>query len=238
MALHKTSLLQLLSHLRLDPLESYPSTNLTLVGHNWGLLFGAAVLKDRPDLFQRLVILNTNSLPDSEVDPRRYSDPRLFRKFLLYDAMFLLVPSTFNLLRNFVPLEAFFWSFNKDYGLDDLLGFSAPFSRALSDRGGAISFPLLVPVFPGHPEEQEFRETRRFLGTRWHKPTLIAYSEHTLLPWIFGDGDFIVGNRRQFFESLLPHARVARRIPGGHVIMYDNPAAVAHYVTELIQSNP
>ena len=86
-----------------------------MVGHNWGFLFGAAVLKDRPDLFQRLAILNTNNLPDGELDYRRYPDSKVFNKFLLYDAMFLLVPSTFYLLRSLVPLEAFFWSFNKKY---------------------------------------------------------------------------------------------------------------------------
>ena len=121
--------------------------------------------------------------------------------------------------------------------MNDLAAFSAPFQRPLLDRGGVISFPLLVPVFPDHADAAEFRSTRHFLAHDWDQPTLIAYSHHTLLPWV-GEGDFIVGNRRQFFQKLLPHAKVAKRIPGGHLIMYDNPRAVAKYVTDMITENP
>jgi hypothetical protein len=32
----------------------------------------------------------------------------------------------------------------------------------------------------------------------------------------------------------IPHARVPASVPGGHVIMYDNPKAVAHHIKKLI----
>ena len=45
---------------------------------------------------------------------------------------------------------------------------------------------------------KEFLETRLFFGTdQWTKnQTLVIFSEQTFIPWIMGEGDFIVGNRR------------------------------------------
>ena len=45
---------------------------------------------------------------------------------------------------------------------------------------------------------KEFLETRLFFATdQWTKSqTLVIFSEQTFLPWIMGEGDFIVGNRR------------------------------------------
>ena len=45
---------------------------MTLLGHNWGFLSGSAVMREQPDLFDRLVILNVNSLPDGELVPQRF----------------------------------------------------------------------------------------------------------------------------------------------------------------------
>ena len=45
---------------------------MTLLAHNWGFLTGAAVIREHPDLFDRLVILNVNSLPDGELVPSRF----------------------------------------------------------------------------------------------------------------------------------------------------------------------
>ena len=37
-----------------------------MVGHNWGWMVGAEMARRRPNLFSKLVILNTNNLPDGE----------------------------------------------------------------------------------------------------------------------------------------------------------------------------
>ena len=101
------------------------------------------------------------------------------------------------------------------------------------DLGGVISFPLLVPVKPSDPYAHQFRSARIFLKTQWKKPTLILYSQSAVLPFTLGD--FVVGNRRGFFENLIPHARVAPRIPGGHLIYYDNPKTVSNYITNFLK---
>ena len=101
------------------------------------------------------------------------------------------------------------------------------------DLGGVISFPLLVPVKPTDRYVSDMRSARIFLKTQWKKPTLIMYSKSAFLPFSFGD--FVVGNRRGFFEKLLPHAFVTPRIPGGHLIYYDNPKAVSNYITNFLK---
>ena len=50
-------------------------------------------------------------------------------------------------------------------------------------------------------------------------------------------GDFVVGNRLEFFSQLIPHADTAPRIPGGHLIHYDNPKAVSYFITHFLQKH-
>ena len=45
---------------------------VVLVGHNWGWMVGAEMARRRPTLFSKLVILNTNNLPDGEALLERY----------------------------------------------------------------------------------------------------------------------------------------------------------------------
>ena len=100
-------------------------------------------------------------------------------------------------------------------------------------QGGAVAFPLMVPVLPNDRYVDDFRRTRYFLSTKWRKPTLVVYSEQSIIP-LLQRGDFIVGNRRLFYDLLIPHARVADRVEGGHVVMYDNPRVVGSHIKNFI----
>lgn len=55
----------------------------------------------------------------------------------------------------------------------------------------------------------------------------------SVLPFL-QTGDFVVGNRRHFYQKLIPHASIAPRIPGGHLIQYDNPRAVSFYIQDFL----
>ena len=72
------------------------------------------------------------------------------------------------------------------------------------------------------------------IATEWKKPTLILYSDQSLVPFI-QSGDFVVGNRQSFFKQLIPHAKITPRIAGGHVIQYDNPQAVSGYILHFLE---
>ena len=70
---------------------------MTLLAHNWGFLTGAAVIREKPDLFDRLVILNVNSLPDGELVPSRFPNLALESIILLFKGQ------TFPRLRDLRP---------------------------------------------------------------------------------------------------------------------------------------
>ena len=61
-------------------------------------------MTDYPDMFDRLVILNVNNLPDGELDLQRFhNDIKLFSKYLIFDAFFLAFRASISLLRYLVP---------------------------------------------------------------------------------------------------------------------------------------
>ena len=59
------------------------------------------------DLFDRLVILNTNSLPDGDgTDAARFNSTILFNKFQIWNAPFQSFRGLVNILRYGIPLTA------------------------------------------------------------------------------------------------------------------------------------
>jgi len=231
--LHKSTIIQLLQHLQLNN----GNKTVTLVGHNWGFLLGATLLKDNPTLFRRIVILNTNNLPDGEVDFKRFKSITQFCKYLIIDAFFLLFRASILLFGKYLPPKLLFYALgNGLYNEEDIHALTAPFQRIHKDRGGMVSFPLMVPVFADDRYAAEFHHTRNFFANHWNSSnTLIIFSEKTVLPWIFGAGDFIVGNRRSFFRHLIPKAHVAPPIENaGHIVMYDQPKRVGNLITDFL----
>jgi pimeloyl-ACP methyl ester carboxylesterase len=139
--LHKSTVEHLLRHLNLlpDSYHHYHSNNLTLVGHNWGSMLGSSLIKDHPDWFSRLVILNTNNLPDGEVDRKRFVRNSDFQKFLIFDSAFLAFHSLLDLMKYSFPFSIMFQLFNTQYNRQDLEGFSAPFKRRIDLVGFKIA---------------------------------------------------------------------------------------------------
>lgn len=153
---------------------------MTLVGHNWGFLAGVHVLRKHPDWFDNLIILNTNNLPDGEVDRRRYPSESLFYKYLLYDAFFLVFHSSMDLLKHWFPFPLLLSALNTRYTPREKSELMAPFRRT-QDQGGVVAFPLMVPVRPDDKYADDFRRARIFLATQWKKPTLVLYSDVSVL---------------------------------------------------------
>lgn len=150
--------------------------NVTLVGHNWGFLAGIHILRKHPNWFGSLVILNTNNLPDGEVDLSRFPSPNLFLKYLEYDAFFLLFRSSMGLFKDLFPVSLMLTALNSRWSAREKSEMMAPFRRK-QDLGGVVAFPLMVPVKPRDNYVDDFRRARIFLSTQWKKPTLVLYSD-------------------------------------------------------------
>ena len=228
--LHLETMILLMEHLGIDGL----SHEVTLVGHNWGWMVGAGVARLRPGLFSKLVILNTNNLPDGEAELGRFKNSDTLPKFLVLNSFFLVFRASMNLLRENFPLNLLVNSLNSRYSKSLLAAMTSPWPTK-EHCGGTTAFPLMVPVTSAHPEAAQMRQIREFLST-WTRPTLILYSQPALLPWL-QDGDFVVGRRNEFYLSLIPGVVRSRRLSGelGHLLMWDSPDQVVQELRQFIQ---
>ncbi len=151
--------------------------NVTLIGHNWGFLAGVHVLREHPSWFDSLIILNTNNLPDGEVDRDRFSSSSaLFLKYLQYDSFFLAFRSSLDLLKHWFPFPLLISALNVSYTPREKAELMAPF-QTRQELGGLVAFPLMVPVRKSDKYAKDFRRARLFLATEWRKPTLLLYSD-------------------------------------------------------------
>ena len=228
--LHVETVVRLLDYLHIDG----GGQQVVFVGHNWGWMVGAGVARLRPDLFSKLVILNTNNLPDGEVDLDRYSSTSTLARFLVLNSFFMFFRASMNLLREHFPLGLLVHSLNRDYSKAMVAATLSPWPSP-EHCGGTTAFPLMVPVTPSHPEAGNMRQIREFLST-WTRPTLILYSQSSLLPWI-QSGDFVVGRRPDFYSRLIPGVVRVRRVGGqaGHLVMWDAPYQVVEEIWHFLQ---
>jgi len=227
--LHKKTISGLLNHLGIDG----RTKQVTLVGHNWGWMVGAAIAREKPYLFSKLVILNTNNLPDGEALLSRYRNISTWSRFMVINSFFLAFRSAINLMRGYFPLGLMMKSLNLNYNKSEVQALVSPWPTS-EYCGGTTAFPLMVPVFPSHPEAQEMTLIRNFLSS-WKNPTLVLYSDTSLLPWL-QFGDFVVGTRAVFYQVLIPGVVKTRRLSGevGHLVMYDEPGEVVKEVLQFI----
>jgi len=228
--LHKKTLAGLMKHLGIDG----RSQKVTLVGHNWGWMIGAALAREEPNLFSKLIIMNTNNLPDGEAHLTRYNSVSTWSSFMVFNSFFLAFRSAIKLLRGYFPLRLMMKSLNINYKKSDVEALVSPWPSS-EYCGGTTAFPLMVPVFSSHPEAKEMTLIRNFLSD-WQKPVLIMYSDSSLLPWL-EFGDFVVGRRALFYQLLIPGVVRVRRLGGevGHLLMYDDPDEVVKEVLQFIQ---
>ena len=220
--LHVETVAKLMDHLNIDG----NNQQVVFVGHNWGWMVGAGLARLRPDLFSKLVILNTNNLPDGELDTNRYaSQLSTVSKFLVLNSFFMFFRASMNLLREHFPLGLLVHSLNRRYSRAMVEASLSPWPGP-EYCGGTTAFPLMVPVTRGHPEAENMRQIREFLSS-WNKPTLLLYSDSSILPWA-KHGDFVVGRRLEFYKKLIPGVVRARRVLGevGHLVMWDDPYQV------------
>lgn len=190
--------------------------DITLVCH--GGPTGLSVVKDCPDRFSNLVILNS-WLPVGQVTDH-LEDPN-GKKASRYDGLCRLLPflawrSLALACGSYLPVPCTTCHFllpnicGCNRGVAD--GYNAPFASVLH-KAGVAAWPLLAPVYADDPVASHMEEARSCLK-KWKKPALI----------MFGDEDPVLGWAEKLFVNLLPHAK---RVPvrgAGHF-----PQETHHY---------
>uniref|UniRef100_A0A6A7FP86 Haloalkane dehalogenase-like n=1 Tax=Hirondellea gigas TaxID=1518452 RepID=A0A6A7FP86_9CRUS len=206
--LHTMTLRLLLEHLKLS--------NITLMCQDWGGLTGLTVVKDCPQLFSRLVIMNTG-LPSGKD----------FKPWNLYAITpFLTWRSFAQFVGTAMPIKFVFKMALDNPSSEVLQAYNAPFS-SMSHRGGAARWPLLVPITSGSLVSGEMRHTTDFLQNKWKSPVLIMFS----------DDDAITGGQEKIFKAMLPHAKQVTIRGGGHFLQEAKGEELAVNVVKFIKES-
>ena len=186
--------------------------DITLIVQDWGGILGLSILGAYPDVFKRVVILNT-ALPAGEPLPLPVKLWRLIAR---------IHPS---LPVGRVLQTATFSKLSKE----TLQAYNAPFpSRKF--KAGAKSFPLLIPAKSYHDGVERIRTARRVLSD-WFKPSLIMFS----------DKDPILGSQHDFFHNLIPAVNHQDKIiikNAGHFLQEDKGEEIARRIMTFLKENP
>jgi haloalkane dehalogenase len=183
---------------------------INLVVQDWGGLLGLTVASEMPELFARLVIMNTG-LPTGD-EPMGKGFMR-WREFATSssDLPIGLVIQNGTAERTLKP--------------EIVAAYESPFPD-VTYKVGAMIFPLLVPLSPDDPGAEDMRKAREGFS-HWQKPVQVMFS----------DKDPITRGGDIFFRSLIPGAKDQPEIvihDAGHFLQEDKGEEIAQHIVEFI----
>ncbi len=186
---------------------------VTLVCQDWGGLLGLPVAVEMPERFARLVIMNTG-LPVSgkPLTPGFMAWRAFAERAEDMDIGRILQGATVSHLTPEV-----------------LAAYNAPFPD-LRYKGGALQFPLLVPISEDAEALPHMRKAAEGLKS-WRKPALIMFS----------DKDPVTAGGDKYFRELIPTAAQEPEITihdGGHFLQEDKGEEIAGHIVEFIKRHP
>jgi haloalkane dehalogenase len=186
---------------------------VTLVCQDWGGLLGLPIAMEMPERFSRLVVMNTG-LPVSgkPLTPGFMAWRTFAEKSQDMDIGRVIDGATVSKLTPEV-----------------LAAYNAPFPD-LSYKGGAMKFPLLVPISEDAEALPHMRKAAEGLK-HWTKPALI----------LFSDKDPVTLGGDKYFRELIPSAKNEPEITirdGGHFLQEDQGEVIAAHIAEFIQRRP
>jgi haloalkane dehalogenase len=184
--------------------------DLALVVHDWGGLIGLRVAVENPERVERLVILDTGV----------WTGRAPSETWLRFREALRSVGGELDIAR---LVES-----GTRRGLSDEIraAYDAPFPTPES-KAGALAFPELVPVEPGHPTAAAVDRVRDALS-RWDKPAHVIWgAEDAVLPTAVAER----------FIALIPGATGPELISGaGHFLQEDAPNEVAAAICASLES--
>jgi len=199
--LHTASIRLLLDHLGVE-------ARVTLICQDWGGLTGLSVVKDMPDTFEALVLMNTG-LPNGERDNTTGLVP--FMAWRLFDSLF----------GNRLPVR---FLFKQVFGFSDEVAdaYDAPFPD-WRYKGGAAQWPLLVPLFRDDAVTPSMNQAIKCLKT-WSKPALVMFS----------DEDPVTRGLDETFMKMIPDAKKIDIRGAGHMLQETHGPELANNVVKFL----
>ena len=200
--MHHDTIIRFIQALKLE--------QITLVVQDWGGLLGLTVASEMPELFTRLVIMNTGLPTGDEPMGKGFMRWREFASSSS-DLPVGLVIQNGTAERALKP--------------EIVAAYESPFPD-VSYKAGAMIFPLLVPISPDDPGAAEMRRAREVFS-HWQKPVLVMFS----------DKDPITRGGDIFFRSLIPGAKGQPEIvihDAGHFLQEDKGEEIAQHIVNFI----
>lgn len=190
-------------------IEKTELKDITLVVQDWGGLIGLSALGEHPELFKRVIIMNT-SLP---IGNRPMPLP-----FKLWKAFSRFWPK--------FPIEKVMkMGCHKEVKKDVLHSYRAPFPTE-KYLAGARVWPQLVPTGKDNPGVKQMTRAREVLKT-WTKPALVMFS----------DKDPITRGAEKWFLNNIPsikHEPLITIYGAGHFLQEDKGKLIAEHIHEFI----
>jgi len=183
--------------------------DITLVVQDWGGLLGLGLLGQHPELFKRVVIMNT-FLP---VGNKLKFPFKVWQWFAKYH------PS--------IPVSGVIqYASHTKISKPVLRAYDAPFPGR-KYKAGARIFPSLVPGKKTDPAVKYLQAARTVLS-QWNKPALV----------LFSDKDKVLGGLEKFFYKLIPSAHNQQRLMiknAGHFLQEEKGEEIAKYIDAFIK---
>jgi haloalkane dehalogenase len=190
-------------------IEQLGLKDITLVVQDWGGLIGLGVLGEKPDLFKRVVILNT-ALSDGRKLPLSFKAWQAFARYHPDLPVGKIVRKACARPVSDAVMAAY----------------DAPFPEKRYKAGARI-FPSLAPGNKHADGVLQMNRAAKVLA-EWKKPAII----------LFSDKDQILGKMVHFFYKLMPAAHEQQRITienAGHFLQEDAGETIASHIDEFIQ---
>ena len=183
--------------------------DITLVVQDWGGLIGLGVLGEFPDLYKRVIILNTALSDGRELSLS-------FKAWQDYAKNHPDLPVG-NVVRKACA---------RPVSDEVVAAYNAPFPEK-KYKAGARIFPSLAP---NDKKADGVLQMNRAAGvlSEWKKPAIV----------LFSDKDEILGKMVHFFYKIMPAAHQQKRITienAGHFLQEDAGEEIATYIDEFIQ---
>lgn len=183
--------------------------DINLIVQDWGGLLGLSILGEHPELFKRVVILNTFL-------PKGNKLSLFFKMWQWYAKYHPNLP-----IGKIIQMG----TFNK-ISKEIIQAYNIPFPTN-KHKDGARAFPSLVPSNPSDEGVTRMNKARNILS-QWNKPALV----------LFSDKDKVLGGFEKFFYKLIPASKEQKKIiikNAGHFLQEEKGEEIAQYINQFIQ---
>jgi len=195
--------------------------NVVVVGQDLGGMVGMSVVKDSPERFSGLVLMNSGL-------PTGFSAEEVLRSrpldVIRGNLPFFVLRATVALFGTSLPIGQFFRRF---YGFDSKVSraYTAPFPGDGAYRNGVTRMIMTVPVYRDDPVAQHMVEAKSCLRT-WTKPILL----------LWGENEVMASALKAELSRLVPQARHVV-VPGAGLMMTETHGTeVANVIVEYLNT--